>query len=213
VPGNRRAFLARGSLLTAGAALRRGVKTGAATGVAAMAATPDGIVYDSAFGKVDVQAGTPMRDDTVFWLLSMTKAFTATAAMQLIEQERMRLDQPAADILPQPAAPQVLEGFDAAGKPRLRPAKRPITARHLLTHTSGYTYSSWIEAVTRYQQATGLPDIATCQNAAFGAPLEFDPGERWEYGIGMDWVGKRSNRSPTSRSRSISAKISSGRWA
>jgi methyl acetate hydrolase len=215
MPGiNRRAFLARGSLLTAGAALgagallpsvawatpgafapidaalRRGVKTGAVTGVAAMAATPDGVVYDGAFGKADVQAGTPMRDDTVFWLLSMTKAFTATAAMQLIEQGQMRLDQPAADILPQLAAPQVLEGFDADGKPRRRPAKRPITVRHLLTHTSGYTYSIWSEAITRYQQATGLPDIATCQNAAFGAPLEFDPGERWEYGIGMDWVGK-----------------------
>ena len=172
------------------AVLRGGVKTGAVAGVAAIAAIPDGVVYNGAFGKADVRAGTPMRDDTVFWLLSMTKAFTATAAMQLIEQRRMRLDQPAADILPQLAAPQVLEGFDAAGKPRLRPARRPITVRHLLTHTSGYTYSIWSEAITRYQQATGLPDIATCQNAAFGAPLEFDPGERWEYGIGMDWVGK-----------------------
>src|SRR6202047_3958354 len=180
MPGiNRRAFLARGSLLTAGAALgagallpsvawatpgafapidaalRRGVKTGAVTGVAAMAATPDGVVYDGAFGKADVQAGTPMRDDTVFGLLSMTKAFTATAAMQLIEQGRMRLDQPAADILPQLAAPQVLEGFDAAGKPRRRPAKRPITVRHLLTHTSGFTYSIWSENLLRYEKVTG----------------------------------------------------------
>ena len=84
----------------------------------------------------------------------------------------------------------MLEGFDAAGQPLLRPASRPITVRHLLTHTSGYTYSIWSEAITRYQQVTGQPDIATCQNAAFAAPLEFDPGERWEYGIGMDWVGK-----------------------
>src|ERR1700730_116032 len=213
---NRRDLLAGGSVLAAGAALgagapqrawartRRGsgnftaidealgkaVADGAVLGVAAMAATPEGIVYGGAFGKANAETGAPMRDDTVFWLLSMTKAFTATAAMQLIEQGRMRLDQPAADILPQLAPPQVLEGFDAAGKPRLRPARRPITVRHLLTHTSGYTYSIWSEAITRYQQATGLPDIATCQNAAFGAPLEFDPGERWEYGIGMDWVGK-----------------------
>lgn len=211
---NRRTFLTRGGLLTAGAALgagglvpsiarstprgfgsvdaalRKGVETGAVTGVAAMAATPGGIVYDGAFGKADVQAGTPMRDDTVFWLLSMTKAFTATACMQLIEQGRIGLDQNASEILPQLAAPKVLEGFDAAGQPRLRTARRPITVRHLLTHTSGYTYSIWSEAITRYQQVTGQPDIATCQNAAFAAPLEFDPGERWEYGIGMDWVGK-----------------------
>lgn len=68
-----------------------------------------------------------MRDDTVFWLLSMTKAFTATAAMQLIEQGRMHLDQPAAEILPQLAPPKVLEGFDVAGQPILRAAKRQIT--------------------------------------------------------------------------------------
>jgi CubicO group peptidase (beta-lactamase class C family) len=73
---------------------------------------------------------------------------------------------------------------------RLRPARRPLTVRHLLTHTSGYTYANWSEALTRYERATGLPDIATLRNDAFNAPLEFDPGERWEYGIGMDWIGK-----------------------
>jgi methyl acetate hydrolase len=166
------------------------VSNGAVLGVAAMGATSDGVVYDGAFGKANVETGAPMRDDTVFWLLSMTKAFTATAAMQLIEQGRMHLDQPAAEILPQLAAPKVLEGFDAGGQPILRAAKRPITVRHLLTHTSGYTYSIWSDAITRYEQATGMPDIATCQNAAFAAPLEFEPGDRWQYGISMDWVGK-----------------------
>jgi methyl acetate hydrolase len=213
---NRRAFLAGGTTIAAGSALVAGalppagafakpasgdfstidtalgeaVTNGAALGVAAMGANADGIVYAGAFGKANVETGAPMRDDTIFWLLSMTKAFTATAAMQLIEQGRMHLDQPAAEILPQLAAPRVLEGFDAAGQPILRPAKRPITVRHLLTHTSGYTYSVWSDAITRYEQATGMPDIATCQNAAFAAPLEFEPGERWQYGISMDWVGK-----------------------
>jgi methyl acetate hydrolase len=213
---NRRNLLAGGSILAAGAALgagapqpawariRRGsanftaidealdkaVTDGAVLGVAAMAATPEGIVYDGAFGKANAETGTPMRDDTVFWLLSMTKAFTATAAMQLIEQGRMGLDQPAAEFLPELAAPRILAGFDAAGQPILRAARRPITVRHLLTHTSGYTYSIWSEAITRYEQVTGMPDIATCRNAAFSAPLEFEPGERWQYGISMDWVGK-----------------------
>ena len=180
----------RGNFAAIDAALDAAVSNGAVLGVAAMAATRDGIVYDGASGKANVETGAPLRDGTVFWLLSMTKAFTATAAMQLIEQGRMRLDQPAAEILPELAAPKVLEGFDSAGQPVLRPAKRPITVRHMLTHTSGYTYSIWSEAITRYEQVTGMPDIATCQNAAFAAPLEFEPGERWQYGISMDWVGK-----------------------
>src|SRR2546428_528829 len=75
-------------------------------------------------------------------------------------------------------------------KPRLRPAKRAITLRHLLTHTSGLTYSNWSDRIARYEKATGIPDIAESRNGAFAAPLEFDPGERWQYGIGMDVVGK-----------------------
>jgi CubicO group peptidase (beta-lactamase class C family) len=172
------------------AALLGGVARNDVAGVVAMAATRRGLVYEGAFGTADVAAGTPMSPDTVFWLLSMTKAFTATACMQLVEQGRIHLDDEAAKYLPELAAPRVLEGFAADGTPRLRPARRAITVRHLLTHTSGFTYSIWSEALTRYEQATGMPDIATCKNAAFAAPLEFDPGERWEYGISMDWVGK-----------------------
>ncbi|RVC13028.1 class A beta-lactamase-related serine hydrolase, partial [Mesorhizobium sp. M7A.F.Ca.AU.002.02.1.1] len=96
----------------------------------------------------------------------------------------------AAKYLPELANPMVLEGFDGDGQPLLRPAKRAIKVRHLLTHTSGYTYSIWSDALTRYENVTGMPDIATCKNGAFLAPLEFDPGERWQYGISMDWVGK-----------------------
>ena len=171
-------------------ALHRAVEERDVAGVVAIGATPNGIAFEGAYGKANIHQGTSMATDTVFWLLSMTKAITATACMQLIEQGRLRLDQTAGDILPQLASPKVLEGFDADGKPRLRPTKRPITVRHLLTHTSGYTYANWSEALTRYEQVTGLPDIATLRNAAFDAPLEFDPGDRWEYGISMDWVGK-----------------------
>jgi methyl acetate hydrolase len=172
------------------AALDGVIEKGAVAGIIAIGATPKGIVYEGAFGKANIQQNTSMAPDTVFWLLSMTKVITATACMQLIEQGRVRLEQKASDLLPQLASPQVLEGFEVDGKPRLRPAKRPITIRHLLTHTSGYTYANWSDALTRYEQVTGLADIATLRNAAFDAPLEFDPGDRWEYGISMDWVGK-----------------------
>jgi methyl acetate hydrolase len=87
-------------------------------------------------------------------------------------------------------AVQVLDGFDAAGKPKLRPPKQPITLRHLLTHTAGFAYEIWSPDIIRYQQATGTPGIITCENAALGTPLLFDPGERWMYGINIDWTGK-----------------------
>ena len=148
-------------------------------------------VRDGTFGKANTVTGATMRADTVFWLLSMTKAFTATACMQLVEQGRMDPEDDAEKYLPELANPMVLEGFDGGGgQPRLRPAKRAIKVRHLLTHTFGYTYSIWSDALIRYEQVTGIPDIATSQNGAFLAPLEFDPGDRWQYGISMDWVGK-----------------------
>lgn len=170
--------------------LRHAVNEKKVAGIVAMAATEKGIVYQGAFGKRNMENGPDMTHDTVFWLLSMTKAITATACMQLVEEGRVRLDQPMGEVLPELANPKVLEGFDASGQPLLRPSKRPITLRHLLTHTSGFTYSGWSEALARYEKVTGMPDIATCKNGAFAAPLEFDPGERWQYGTSMDWVGK-----------------------
>jgi methyl acetate hydrolase len=152
-------------------------------GVVAIGATDKGIVYEGAFGP-------SITADSLFWIASMTKAITATACMQLVEQGKLQLEQPMGKLLPQLEAPKVLEGFDASGAPKLRPAKRPITLRHLLTHTAGFTYSIWSEPMTRYQKVTGIPGIGECKNATFNLPLEFDPGDRWEYGINMDWVGK-----------------------
>ncbi|WP_050478309.1 serine hydrolase domain-containing protein [Herbaspirillum rhizosphaerae] len=170
--------------------LEQAVDNKTVAGVVAMGATDKRMIYEGAFGKADVDAGTPISMDSVFWMLSMTKAITATACMQLIEQGRLKLDQPAGEILPELKSPMVLEGFDAAGKPKLRPARRAITVRHLMTHTSGYTYPVWSSDILQYEKATGMPDIAYSMNGAFAAPLEFEPGERWQYGISLDWVGK-----------------------
>ena len=76
------------------------------------------------------------------------------------------------------------------GKPRLRAPKRAITLRQLLTHTSGHAYGMWNADIARYIEATGTPSITSCKNAALLLPLASDPGEKWEYGIAIDWVGK-----------------------
>ena len=172
------------------AELSKGVADGTVSGVVALAANPSGILYEGSFGRRDLATGTSMSPDTVFWLLSMTKAITAAACMQLVEQGKLNLDQRMTDVLPELGSPKVLEGFDARGQPKLRPAKRDVTLRHLLTHTSGYTYANWSDQLPQFEKVTGMPDVAYSKNGALLAPLEFDPGERWQYGIGMDIVGK-----------------------
>ncbi|HEY4042835.1 MAG TPA: serine hydrolase domain-containing protein [Rhodopila sp.] len=164
-------------------ALRQAVNAQTVPGTVAIGANDKGIVYEGAFGP-------GVTADSVFWIASMTKAITATACMQLVEQGKLQLEQPMGKLLPQLAEPKVLEGFDANGAPKLRPAKRPITLRHLLTHTAGFTYSIWSEPMGRYEKVTGTPFVGECKNATFNSPLVFDPGDRWEYGINMDWVGK-----------------------
>jgi CubicO group peptidase (beta-lactamase class C family) len=84
----------------------------------------------------------------------------------------------------------VLEGFDAAGAPKLRPAKRPITLRHLLTHTAGFSYDIWDANTGRYIKAAGVPPRPTGKLASIRTPLIFDPGDRWEYGVNTDWAGR-----------------------
>jgi methyl acetate hydrolase len=158
-------------------------------GVVALAASDKGTIYEGAFGKRALDRPDAMTPDTVFWIASMTKAVTGTAAMQLVEQGKLSLDAPIGKLLPQLAEPKVLEGFDG-DKPRLRPAKRPITLKHLLTHSAGFCYDIWNADLGKHMQAAGIPGIITCQNAALALPLMFDPGERWDYGINIDWAGK-----------------------
>ncbi len=174
--------------------LKAAADRGDVPGVVAMAATREGPVYQGAFGKRALPDGAGMTADTVFWIASMTKAVTSAAAMQLVEQGRLALDRPIAEVLPELTAPQVLEGFDMAGEPRLRPARRPVTLRHLITHTAGFAYAIWNADLGRYIEKTGTPDVITCRNASLSLPLIFDPGDKWDYGINIDWVGKAVER-------------------
>jgi len=178
------------SLAGIDAALSRAADAKEVPGVVALAATDTGILYEGAFGLRDVVDGPAMTRDSIFRIASMTKAVTSVAAMQLVEQGKLQLDEPIGKVLPELAAPRVLEGFDTSGAPRLRPAKRPITLRHLLTHTAGFGYEMWNPELIRYVAETGLPFLMTGKLAALQLPLVFDPGERWEYGINIDWVGR-----------------------
>jgi CubicO group peptidase (beta-lactamase class C family) len=170
--------------------LERAVEAAEVPGVIALAADDAGVVYQGAFGKREVGKEPDMTLDTVVWIASMTKAVTSVAAMQLVEQGRIGLDEPVSDKVPELSTIQVLDGFDAAGAPRLRPPRRPITLRHLLTHTAGFTYDIWNTDMVRYQECTATPGIIECKNVTLQTPLVFDPGDRWEYGINLDWVGK-----------------------
>ncbi|WP_027531530.1 serine hydrolase [Bradyrhizobium sp. WSM3983] len=159
-------------------------------GVVAIAASGSEILYQGAFGKRDLSKPDAMTLDSVFWIASMTKAVTAAGAMQLVEQGKLSLDAPIGEVLPDLAAPQVLEGFDESGEPKLRPASRPITLRHLMTHTAGFAYNVWNGDCAQYLEKTGTPNIFSCQNVALKTPIMSDPGTRWEYGINIDFVGK-----------------------
>ena len=148
------------------------------------------MIYQGAFGKRDLSKPDNMTTDSVFWIASMTKAITTAAAMQLVEQGKLSLEAPIGKLLPDLAAPQVLEGFDAKGEPKLRPAKSPITLRQLMTHTAGFCYDLWNGDMATYLAKTGTPGIISCLNAALKTPIASDPGTRWEYGTNIDFVGK-----------------------
>ena len=172
------------------AVLRRAAESGDVPGVVAAAADANGVIFQGGYGVGDLATGAPMTADSVVWIASMTKAITGACAMQLVEQGKLSLDDDIAGLLPELGRVQVLEGFGADGQPRLRAPKRGITLRQLLTHTAGFAYDMWNADIIRYMEITGTPAILTCQNAALALPLVADPGETWEYGISIDWVGK-----------------------
>jgi len=170
--------------------LRQATDAGDVPGVVAMATDRNGTTYEGAFGKRVLGQPAPMTVDTVVWIASMTKALAAAGVMQLVEQGKLDLDAPAAKVVPDIGKAEVLEGFDAGGQPRTRKPKRDITLRHLLTHTAGFSYDLWSTDIVKYQEVKKIPGIISCQNVALTTPLLFDPGEKWDYGINIDWAGK-----------------------
>jgi methyl acetate hydrolase len=148
----------------------------------------EGTRYSRAFGQADAAAGELMREDTVCQIASMTKAIVSAGAMQLVEQGRFDLDGPISEILPALADPRVITGFAEDGTVQTRAAQRPLTLRHLLTHTSGFGYAFVQPDVLGYFRSIGMPRTGTLDSLRM--PLLFDPGEGWDYGVSTDWVGQ-----------------------
>ena len=157
--------------------------TEGAPGVIAMATDRDANIYEGAAGKREIGQPQPMTTDTVICLWSTTKAITGAAVMQLVEEGKIGLSDPARNYVPEIADIQVLDGFDDKGEPRVRPPKADITVEQLLLHTAGFGYDFFNYDLIKYGQKKNVPSVATSSMASLRSVLLFDPGERWEYGF------------------------------
>lgn len=173
--------------MTIEAALKEAVEKAGIPGAVAQFGNRGGTVEAAAVGVRDPASGAPMQTDTIFQIASMTKAVTTVAALQLVENGKLSLDEPASAVLPDLGAVQVVSGFADDGSAILRAPASPVTLRHLLTHTSGFAYDFMNEALVRAKGPNAAP---AGTRTWLRSPLMFDPGTRWEYGIGIDWAGQ-----------------------
>jgi len=156
------------------------------------------IAYQEAFGLADIEAGKPMQLETIHRIYSMSKPVTSVAVMMLYEEGKFQLNDPVAKYLPEFAKMQVgIEEKDPqTGKPSLKtvPAKRPITVRDLLRHTSGLTYGFFGETLVdrEYRKAKILSDLNLAEFVTNLAklPLLYEPGTRWNYSVSVDVLGR-----------------------
>ena len=144
-------------------------------GVVVAVVGKDGVLYHEAFGKSRTIGNTPMAKDTIFNMASMTKPVTSVAIMMLVDEGKLKLDDDVAKYLPKYKNPLVISKFnDADATYETRPARRPITIRHLLTHTSGLGYAVGSSMLTKI--------VAKTKKTELDLPLQFDPGDSWAYG-------------------------------
>lgn len=159
-------------------------------GVIAIVTDREGDIYQGTAGKRMLGGSQDMTTDTVFGAFSTTKAITGTAVLQLVEEGKLDLDAPAKTYVPDIGKLQVLEGFGSNGRPQLRAPKRDITTRMLMLHTAGFGYEFFSDSYRRLVKEGGIPSVITSTYASLQRPLLFEPGNAWEYGIGMDWAGQ-----------------------
>jgi CubicO group peptidase (beta-lactamase class C family) len=174
---------------------RRESERESATGYVMMVARHGKLVYSAAVGQRDRERKLPMTLDTRFRIFSMTKPITSVAVLMLYEEGRFQLDDPVAKFLPAFAEARVFAGVDAAGNLTTEPLKKPITIRHLLTHTSGLGYGPGYDLTTPLAKAWAGLSFAPTEPAAerirklASTPLYFQPGAEWRYSYATDVLG------------------------
>ena len=162
--------------------LKGATDRGDVPGVVVAVVDKNGVLYNEAFGKSSTAKNTPMTKDTIFNMASMTKPITSTAIMILVDEGKLKLDDEVAKYLPKWKDPQVISKFNEADASfETRPAKRQITIRHLLTHTSGIGYGFASPMLTKIMEKT--------KKSEMDSPLLFDPGESWAYGASTRVLG------------------------
>lgn len=154
--------------------LSKGIAEFNIPGVVGLVTNKDQVIYQGAFGKADIQNNVEMRTDNIFRIASMTKPITSAAVMLLIEQNKLKLNNPISNFLPQLANREIFTNFNFEdGTYETRPAQNEITIKHLLTHTSGLAY--WFNSHQLVKLGNG--GIV----ASWFYPLHHEPGERWTY--------------------------------
>jgi CubicO group peptidase (beta-lactamase class C family) len=178
-----------------GTTVQASVDKGEIAGAVTLVARHGQVVWLRATGNQDQENSKPMRTDSIFRICSMTKPITTLAVMMLYEEGRFQLDDPIAKYIPEFADPKVLVK-SKEGKPYTIPATRPITIRHLLTHTSGITYNWDADLGSLYKEANIASGILPFDGTIGESvkrlaklPLLFNPGERWNYGLNIDVLG------------------------
>lgn len=165
------------------ALLQRAIQQGTIPGVVAIVANKDRILYESAFGIMDVAERKPMRKDSIFRIASMTKPVTSVAIMMLVDEGKVRLDDPVSKFIPSLKNPDVIADFNKTdGSYTTRKAKSEISIRHLLSNTSGFAYTFANDAANTLQQKKGKQPEEP--------PLLYDPGTRWTYSGSTKILGR-----------------------
>ena len=157
--------------------------------VSAAVISKDADLYKGHFGFKDLENKDPVDDNTLFRIASMTKAITSTCIYQLIDKGILSLDTNLKDFFPEISDKKVIRGFDDNGDQILSDVSNDINIGHLLTHTSGFAYEIWNESIAKLVEKGDLQSAFANNDEFLKAPLVFEPGSDWEYGIGIDWLG------------------------
>jgi CubicO group peptidase (beta-lactamase class C family) len=174
------------------AGLQELIDQGELAGAVTLAARHGRIARRSVLGLKDIASGTPLAEDTIFRIYSMTKPVTAVAMMILHDQGLWRPDDPISKFLPAFANAKVFEGLDTSGQPKLVPADHDPTVGELMTHTAGLTYGAGDDDLDRMYKAAniwGAGSLAAFADRVGRLPLAYQPGSKWVYSIAMDIQG------------------------